>query len=85
MDLDDFVSETLRQIISGVAKAQTAEQGGINAAFAGVASGSLIDGGSYGLFSRIDFDVAVTAENCASTISGYRFSRSETLVWIGRL
>jgi hypothetical protein len=63
MELDEFVSETLRQILAGVTKAQQGETGGnINAAFAGVASGNLIDGGNYGLFTRVDFDVAVTAE-----------------------
>ena len=67
MNLDDFVSETLRQIIAGVAKAQSADNGGnVNAAFAGVASGSLIDGGGYGVFSRVDFDVATTAETSAA-------------------
>lgn len=64
MDLDEFVSETLRQILGGVSKAQAGEHGGnINAAYPGAASGNLVPGGNYGLFTRVDFDVAVTAES----------------------
>lgn len=64
MDLDDFVSETLRQILSGVAKAQAADLLGpnVNAAFPGILGSNLSAAPGFGVFARVDFDVAVTAE-----------------------
>ncbi|CAN7720037.1 hypothetical protein [Mesorhizobium sp. LjNodule214] len=64
MDLKDFISASLLQIIEGVKNAQ-AEAGGdnINAAqFSQQPGGNIIHAGEYGLFSRVDFDVAVSAE-----------------------
>ena len=63
MDLETFVKETLGQIIRGVRGAQSADGGsGINAEMPGGTSGHLIMGASFGTFTRIDFDVAVSAE-----------------------
>ncbi|MER9174592.1 hypothetical protein NKH72_13465 [Mesorhizobium sp. M0955] len=64
MDLDEFISETLRQILSGVSKAQETEIGkNVNAAFPGVLGSNLSVLPDFGVFARVDFDVAVTAES----------------------
>jgi hypothetical protein len=63
MDLQTFVAETLRQILKGVQDAQSSPGGGnVNAEMFGTATGHLINGGTSGLFTRVDFDVAVSAE-----------------------
>lgn len=63
MELKEFVSETLAQIIAGVKAAQSAEDGThVNAQMANVAGGNLINGGTYGIATRVDFDVSVSAE-----------------------
>nr|WP_321307536.1 hypothetical protein [uncultured Sphaerochaeta sp.] len=64
MELQEFIDETLRQIIAGVKKAQEAEDGSyINADMAGASfSGNLTNGGPYGVATRVDFDVSVSAE-----------------------
>jgi len=64
MDLKTFITETLHQICDGVREAQLREGGGaINAAGADKAGGHLYSGaGSGGTFTRVDFDVAVSAE-----------------------
>jgi hypothetical protein len=64
MDLKDFIAETLQQICGGVKQAQSAEGGGaINAEGGGAFStaGHLFSS-AYGTFTRVDFDVAVSAE-----------------------
>lgn len=63
MELKDFVSETLAQIIAGVKAAQTAEDGAnVNAKMANIGGGNLLNGGTYGIATRVDFDVSVSAE-----------------------
>ncbi|TIM06661.1 trypco2 family protein [Mesorhizobium sp.] len=66
MDLEEFISETLGQILAGVAKAQVTEIGkNVNAAFPGVLGSNLSVLPEFGVFARVDFDVAVTAESSA--------------------
>lgn len=64
MNLEDFISETLRQVIAGVRKAQSGEDGAnINASMAGAEfGGALVNVGEYGVATRVDFDVSVSAE-----------------------
>ena len=64
MDLETFVAETLRQIVMGVRNAQqaTPDGGSINAQMHGAATGHLIAGGTSGMFTRVDFDVAVSGD-----------------------
>ncbi|KAA3449886.1 hypothetical protein C7I87_14805 [Mesorhizobium sp. SARCC-RB16n] len=65
MDLEQFISETLGQILSGVAKAQDTEIGeNVNASFRGDPGSNLSMLPEFG-FVRVDFDVAVTAESSA--------------------
>ena len=65
MDLEQFISETLGQILSGVARAQDTEIGkNVNASFRGElgSNPSVLPDFE---FVRVDFDVAVTAESSA--------------------
>lgn len=64
MELEEFISETLGQILAGVAKAQDTEIGkNVNAASPGVLGSNLSALAEFGVFARVDFDVAVTAES----------------------
>ncbi|TIS18734.1 MAG: hypothetical protein E5X07_31030 [Mesorhizobium sp.] len=64
MDLEEFISETLGQILAGIAKAQNTEIGkNVNAAFPGTLGSNLSVLPEFGVFARVDFDVAVTAES----------------------
>jgi len=67
MELKDFVAKTLLQVIEGVRIAQSGEDGpNVNADMAGASfGGNLINVGSYGVATRVDFDVSVTAESSA--------------------
>ena len=67
MEPKNFIAETLSQIIEGVRLAQSGEDGAnINADMAGAAfGGSLVNVGTYGVATRVDFDVSVTAETTA--------------------
>lgn len=64
MELKEFVAETLSQIVEGVRLAQAREDGSnINAAMSGAEyGGHLVNVGTYGVATRVDFDVSVTAE-----------------------
>ena len=64
MDLKTFISETLQQILDGVREAQGKEHGGdINAESTSSATGAhLFYAGNYGMFTRVNFDVAIAAE-----------------------
>ncbi|NNU59708.1 trypco2 family protein [Ochrobactrum soli] len=63
MELKEFVQETLKQILDGVAAAQESKLGdNINAAHAFAENGNLFQS-QYGTFTRVDFEVAVTAES----------------------
>lgn len=64
IDLKDFISNTLQQIVAGVKDAQQTEDGmNVNADNAGYGQGgNLFSAGTYGSFTRVDFDVAVGAE-----------------------
>jgi hypothetical protein len=64
MDLKTFVTKTLQQIVAGIKEAQASEGGSaINAEMFGTATGHLINGGTSGTFTRVDFDVAISAES----------------------
>ena len=65
MELKDFVSATLTQVIEGVKMAQSASEGGnINAKLPYTSNfgGSLLSLNDGSVFTRVDFDVSVTAE-----------------------
>jgi len=64
MELKDFIAETLAQIIEGVKAAQSGEDGAnVNAAMGGAPfGGHLVNVGQYGVATRVDFDVSITAE-----------------------
>ncbi|MGM4983242.1 hypothetical protein [Rhizobium sp. 11_C7_N12_5] len=64
MNVKDFVSASLKEILAGIEDAQKATGGGgINAKLGGKeSSGSLINGGETGMFTRVDFDIAVSVE-----------------------
>ncbi|KZK97275.1 MULTISPECIES: hypothetical protein [unclassified Pseudovibrio] len=68
MELKEFVTQSLQQILEGVREAQTVEGGdNINAGLQGIKlDGNLINGGTYGVFSVVEFDVAVSAEHSGS-------------------
>lgn len=69
MQLDDFVTETLKQIQRGIVKAQCDEGGEAINASPGSSidlGGNLINCGEYGILSRVDFDVLVSAETSGS-------------------
>ncbi|HMF21297.1 MAG TPA: trypco2 family protein [Pseudolabrys sp.] len=62
MELKTFIAETLQQICAGIKEAQSADGGdAINAESAGAHGGNLFSS-TYGNFTRVDFDVAVSAE-----------------------
>lgn len=65
MELRDFIAETLLQIVDGVRKAQSGEQGtNVNAQMATADfGGHLVNMGTYGVATRVDFDVSVSAES----------------------
>ena len=67
MELEQFVQATLEQIIRGVTAAQQGENGDLVNARAALkeAGGALIDGQHYGMFTRVDFDVAVSGQTTA--------------------
>jgi hypothetical protein len=61
VDLKTFIAETLQQICDGVRAAQSKEGGdAINAK--GAQTGGHLTSGTNGTFTRVDFDVAVSAE-----------------------
>jgi hypothetical protein len=74
MELKEFVASSIREIIAGIAEAQSAEGGElVNAASAaGATGGNLFNAGNYGVFTRIDFDVAVTAETSGKAGAGLK-------------
>lgn len=64
MELREFVCETLKQVLAGVKEAQKSEGGEhINAAsFVFPKDSKVFTSGSYGTFTIVEFDVAVSAE-----------------------
>ena len=74
MDLETFIAEALRQIVTGVRNAQQATPDGasINAQMRGGATGHLIAAGTSGMFTRVDFDVAVSAETSGQGKAGLK-------------
>jgi hypothetical protein len=73
MDLKTFITETLQQICDGIREAQSRDGGdAINAEFYGPASGHVMPGGSYGVFTRVDFDIAVSAESVGGAKGGIK-------------
>lgn len=64
MELKEFVSETLKQILAGVRTAQDSEDGGmINAESVSMPGDkNIFSAGTYGNFMIVEFDVAVSAE-----------------------
>jgi len=66
IDLKEFISSTLHQIVEGIVEAQGAEKGdNINAVGSKAVKNSkhAYSAGSYGTFTLVDFDIAVTAES----------------------
>jgi hypothetical protein len=62
MDIKQFVDESLTQILEGITKAQKRNNGMHVAAEAYISpGGNLINGGSSGLFTIVDFDISVAA------------------------
>jgi hypothetical protein len=74
MDVKTFVAEALHQIVAGISEAQGREQGDlINAIIPGAGPGpygNLINAGRGIMFTRVEFDIAVSAE----TLGGGRGS-----------
>lgn len=68
MNLKDFVSASLQQVLEGVKQAQATELGdNINAEGAGMpADKSVYSSGAYGNFTIVEFDVAVSAETAGT-------------------
>jgi hypothetical protein len=68
MELKTFIKETLQQILEGVQEAQSSDLGmNVNASTDGGSAvkelgGNLINRGRHGVFTRVDFDVSVSAE-----------------------
>ena len=65
MELKDFVSESLKQVLAGVRAAQSGEDGGlVNAKIPSTVArgGNLVSAGNVGIVSRVDFEVQVSAE-----------------------
>ncbi len=65
MELSEFVELTLKQILEGIMKAQASEEGGnVSPLLEGMPQlgGNLVALGDYGMFTRVDFDVSVSAE-----------------------
>ncbi|NEU14695.1 hypothetical protein G3T14_21690 [Methylobacterium sp. BTF04] len=63
MELSDFIQSTLSQILKGVSAAQTGDLGGNVAAetYGTPAGSNLHNAGRAGMFTVVDFDVAVSA------------------------
>jgi len=62
MDIKQFVDESLTQILAGITRAQTRDNGKHVAAEAFISpSGNLINGGTSGIFTIVDFDISVVA------------------------
>jgi hypothetical protein len=74
MNLAEFVEETLSEILSGIRAAQKREGGGAVGAqmHGGKTDSNLINGGSSGTFTAVDFDVSVEAETTAGGKAGIR-------------
>lgn len=69
MELKDFITQTLDQVIGGIKAAQEGEDGKlINARILGGvdAGGMLVNAGGLGMLTRVDFDVLVSAETSGS-------------------
>lgn len=63
MELKDYVAEALGQILSGISEAQSKEHGkNINAANFGIPQGLKVFNSNIGVFTIVDFDIAVSAE-----------------------
>ena len=64
MNLADFVEKSLTEILEGIRAAQRKGGGGaVGAEMYGTPKGSLHHGGLSGLFTIVEFDVSVVAEN----------------------
>jgi len=74
MDLSEFISESLTEIISGIKTAQEKPDGQLVGAemFGAPDKGLLLHGGTAGLFTVVDFDVSVVAETKAGGKAGIR-------------
>ena len=64
MELNQFVVETLSQILEGITAAQKKENGGNIAAESSlqIQTANSLNGGTAGMFTVVDFDVSVVAE-----------------------
>jgi hypothetical protein len=62
MDLKTFVEESLSQIVAGIKAAQARPDGEFVASEMYGSGSNLIQGGTSGMFTPVEFDVSVTAE-----------------------
>ena len=78
--LDDFVAETLRQIVAGIRKAQAADQGdhispqGIRTSADHAPKGKYFTTQTNHLVQMVDFDVAITVVETSNLEGGARIS-----------
>jgi hypothetical protein len=76
MNVAEFVQESLTQIISGIVAAQKIDGGeAVGAEMYGAPNtptGHLIQGGTSGIFTVVDFDISVVAESKAEGKGGLR-------------
>lgn len=62
MDIKQFVKQSLTQILEGIVSAQKCHGGSHIAAEAFISpNGNLINGGTSGIFTIVDFDISVSA------------------------
>lgn len=62
MDIKQFVDQSLTQILDGILSAQKRQGGSHIAAEAFISpDGNLINGGTSGIFTIVDFDISVSA------------------------
>src|SRR5207244_5802989 len=72
MDLKTFVAEALQQICDGIKDAQSKDGGDAINAENSANSGHLFSHATYGTFTRVDFDVAVSAETASGAKGGIK-------------
>ena len=74
MELKEFIEESLRQIVEGVKAAQATPDGSnVNAvSHAGLTGTNIQSAGTYGTFTMVQFDIAVSAEGTAKAGGGIK-------------
>ncbi|WP_152534399.1 hypothetical protein [Martelella sp. AD-3] len=74
MELSEYISKSLKEILRGINEAQNSDGGeNINAKKNTIwNTDQLFDAGEYGMFTRVDFDIAVSAETEGAGSGGLR-------------